>query len=1730
MKPFKNVTRDGNERAIRKGRVVPEGDINLAYVRSPELSPKENVVVVDTSRIVEDNVISSGGCKLYYANPIGVLVDKDDNAVISDQYPTITDVFSIDEDFSITPGNEYTNESILPYRHVSRYFHLDHVGLTLGDDEINYEHDAIKIVDSQGNEYSNYRIRITPAYVPGFDEDNLTNTGSSFPASTWAYRVFAYIDTDQHEDLYLTYNKIELQDNGRLVRRRINHRELLNPEPFYRYTPEESDVGDPANREKHLYSSKPVSFKEELLGKPISNVDGYRVFVPKKAVGDPRIYQLFRWRVKCEFTRSITVDPSRDSTVIKCGVIVTNEDLGQSIPSRAPYALLNLARSRYNASGVVFQNPAKDNHDAATQERRNYWFVNIDTDTLDDYDLLIWAPGTPRPDFSKYRGKINDFTGKHGGTIFIDTNNLNDKSLVGTTSVPFHPSTGKARLSGSPTVRGLSKTADWRNRSHPLINGNERLGGWALAESGNNDNIDVMSYSQTVRRKYTQYFETLPSEYRSLIRVDRESSGTRTVTAVRRINSGHIILSTFSHLRTCNALFSHKDNTWIHSNTGSRIANLENYNTYINGVGIEGAMKLLYNAALLGVKGRILDDSDQEQMVTSVSYYTPWRSSWVIDAGNDVLSLSEKEEHNFVIDARDIYAETPDTTPVWKRRLATRTYKELIEEVIEPFLNNPATSSRFVGAAREYTVEITNPFVDVVSKIVESEYPQAWTEAYTPRFTVPAEIGPHIIKEEIDPETGEKGRIAQYDDVTYVRRDYPEKPYGGQITSTYVATEEIAKVSGTNFVATGTAVGTTKITTTTPARTVSKTSDIDISWWESQVTTRNNAGGPTDPSGSMFYRETNQPHRGMIKPVGIETWQNANYYTNSWGPGHLCFPDWGRRNRVAQGSRGDNVRFVQDAYNRISGAGYFKTPKLTVDGVYGPATRQATRNFQTAMKARWVDGVVDAETWSLIGIQIHRLAANKKLGSINTKNWQKWYNHNVRVQLHRLSNGLTGHWIAKRSWISGGPSVIWDMYAIQFRETYNFHGITVVPYVAGDAKTMMFRSIHVRNSTNLSNYNSTSGQLTKMSHRPKDGQRLYVPFGPYRGNTLVIGVGQDKSSGWGTARMFGLRDVRGHARVSGTTEIPARTNIEYQQEDITFTVSGSVDVESFKDRVIQLQAPKWNNYHSVSNVRFTGITTNNPAVTASITTGGKATFKTQLVATNSGEEVVQGQAFPAPGFTYYSMDDNGRFNPTPETGWVSKSEGVKLLCDAKKRPIGFPDMPTGVGRNEAQRHYVKMSLGSSGTDHAVQMGFYDFAKKEFITSADGKAEISFIEYVKRGPQNIYIAVISDYEQTSDEVVPVDEDAPRLPYRWAMPVYGVCTKNGSRITLESLPDRLGPRDIWPIAVRDGRFIRDVFLRDRRKGGIAGYLGPYQGTVVKAFYALPEADLGGYSKRFGPPNADILNEEPIILDDDVIQVRQAPILMETFPTANPNKADPFRPVVTFYKRADRNSPWIEQPFSEIRDFNASTGELFLRQRLTSNDNSLLRVDYTTKRRSYHFKRDEDTILNLNSYSGHSRDLIGEAVYIYVVPHFVRDINGNLISESVQERTLRVTLDPGVFNPLDANYDPLAVQLGVVYISTALDIRNLALLDTRRRGGGIRETANAMELKRLVTDSTTFWDINDGVGSSYQKSGFIVIRLPEELKGQFSEAEIREIVGRNVTAGVSFKIESLQGEDWS
>lgn len=1758
MKPFENRTADGNEKAVKRGKVVPVDGVNLAWAKTPPMTTDKNVVMIDTSQIVEENSIKDTGArKIYYANSIGVLEDRYGNQLVEDEFPVVSDVFLKEEDFSTVPAEEYEDSDVLPFVHVSRFFHVDHAGLTLHNDLLTYNSAKIKVVDDKGHEYLDaegnprYKIKIFTAYASEANEQN-------------AYRVHAFLDDNTNENLYLTYNKIELDADGRFFGSNPGHKEILNPQPYYDYRPEESEVVDPFNRDKRIYSTKPTALKEQILGTPVGTKEGYKVYVPKKAIGDPRIFQTFRWRVTCSFIQQYRVDPSSPEG-IRCGVV----KLGDK-HSPTPYAFLNLARSQYNVTGMKFYNPLASDDTPESQESRDYWEVDFDTISYKDlkkFDILLWSPepGVITDVDIKGRGaKINYFTKDVGGTIMFDTN-----TRAWIRGLGLHMSPPVATSYGYPIIaskdpadiRSYGYIKDYvQDAHHELFEGALAYGGWNFNDdprlddktwdnvswhSRVADEYDTLTMYSSIFDKYAggpvaHYFDGIPTGWEPIFKIrspyDLRHNGLmraaivcrtlRTVPVTVKRNwddnwddqfksnyqtpgnpAGHIVSTTLGIAESVNVLTDYNSKNIVDYNKGATLAQYDDYRLYINSTWTEGAYKFLYNLCLIALKNKPLDNTDEKTFSTTFSVSSPWKSSWVVDG--EVLSESERAKNAFSLLPTD--STTPK--PVWQRKLSDRTMQQLIDDNITADLK-----PKVQGARREYALEVTNSMVTIPEQISGSNRPYAWTEEYSPPFQVPVELGAHVIRDEEIKANFEAGQ--------YIHKSYPAKPYNAQVILNSVFTEEFATIEPVEWTVHGIASETITTGVFIPPKTTSKESEVALNWKDNGASGMVTSGYPWE--------------EGMKVPQGINTWNNYNYYSSAWGTGHMNWASWGMYHALDLGSRGDVVTFVQDAMNVFQFFGFFHYGELKLDGNYGYKTKACVTAFQTAFGCSRITGITEAETFSILGSQIIRLG-DLIYKNRNNSGWSKYYFWpRTRMLRQAISDGEKGTSYDKRTYLSGGPSVAWDMFMIVYDQVYNIHGVSFTPHVEGDTPTVMFRSIDVRKGPfSLKNYDSRTGSPIYMPHRPRDGQTIYVPFNARKGDTLIVGVGQDGPSGYGTSRMFGVRDITAHARVLTSTTTPGVNTIRKQTVDTPVTYRGVSYVTTGEQKLkIPMPQPSSSNA-KVNSVKWTHVTTNNPNVTTQLVEVPHATWLylgNYIHETTAGPRTTKGDAIPSKFFTanksyFWRNPDTKVVSKVRETGWISKSDGVKVLCDKQGKPIGFPDSTPSLAaaEDEAQTHFSTLKITSVGNDSSVQVGFYDLSKKEFITNVHGEPEMPYIEYLTRGKENVYVGVVSTYEVETSQPLPDDDDAPLIPHKWAMPVYGLYKRTGSKIGVGQLPKNLGPLDPWPIPIKTGKFDRQLAVRPPSAGALTGWLGKYQGTTVTAHYSVPEAQRGEWSSLWGPPYADV-TETPDVIDDDLLRVRHAPILMRTLPTPNPSLADPVRPIVKVFRRETVDDEFVQLEPSEIKDVNASTGDIYLHVPMDETDPDLWSVSYTTDTKTFMYRGTANDPVDTNPYSPLSKRFLKDATYIYIIPEYVRDASSKIIPESVVTSTIKTTHDPSLFDPMSPTYDPLASQLGVVYLSTALDIDELAIIDSRTRGGGLSADARLEEIKRITQEAASYWDMDNLTAPSYQKAGFVVIRLPKELKDVFDESEIIQVVERNITAGVKFKIEDLDGKDWS
>lgn len=1927
MKKFINLTKQGNEKALRRGKRVPQSDVNLAWVKAPALSPKENMIILDASEMSQQSRVKNPEkASLYYANYMGILEDATGNQIVQDEYPFVTDIFAgAEEDFVFRMGNEYLGRTILPFKHVSRFYHLDRGGLTKNDIVSPFTtSNAIKIVDHNGKEYVDdkgkpkYKIYLVMA-----DNSLYRNFDTR---SVGVYKVWAFVDTDKNEDLYLTYNKVELDGDGKVYKKQnINHKEILNPQAYFKYNPEESAVIDFANSKQKWYATKPVALKAQILDSPSGSVDGYKVYVPKKAVADPRLFQLFRWRVKCEFVERYKVDPT-DKNVLNVGILTldpkyprTEDEYNTQPPegitynyynpaSTRPYVFYNMERSSWNTNNLKFVNPISEKRgytivedfedDPGIIDRdipfypwqttfqvplrkvtgeeakdfQNYWIVNLATVTneeLKEFDMLV---GVLKGDLSPYLNKINYFTQTLGRQLILEGDMRSTIDGLGPqVSWPVHG------LFGRNTWPGYWETPSWAHsewahsfrmravdKNHWLFKGLESLGGWDFTDQdfantgpGNSEYaraifqygwqcaiqvfwdaadwepIFVASGTQTVSVDFGQ----TPSDWSTWTIVTAPTQEYPVALMKSYPSGGSIYYAPMDHL-----LWVSRVPVADTENFGPRRYYHEDYTKFLNtqflagaagGQGVEGVAKMLFNYCLYASKRKPLDSSDERTYSSTWVFEASWKSSWVINGG--VLLDEEKQEHNFKFEPKEV--NTP-ADMAWRRQLDAKTLKEIIDAEIVQELGEDYLR-QIAGMNRIYTIEVTNKNVSTPSVLDDNSRPYAWTEAYSPPFNIPVELGPNIIKS--DPMIGE------YSAGEYVHKSYPPQKYNVKINANYHDSSETLANQTTTFKAWFTAIET--IESSVPV----KSTKMNINWSSHGSETNNYSRYDTKWGSGLFQVPWGTPH-----PNGITTWSE-----NHWDKNQI-WPYMGIVGRYENGSSGEVVRFIQHSLNTLSRlvnemeelypAGNpwadntirYKHLQgaLVEDGIYGDKTQAAVQRVQQLANSKFQDGIADSEFFAILGSQILLWGIGGEIIWIADTTWLnpadgityhagdviKWgqWNlpgtgiaHGINVsrfdsapndyrrysteafQTGDLRNMSDGSYLYGFSQITGfkdGASQVSDIYVVQFPKSYNFNELTAIPSLLSSNDDMKIDFLDVRTTritapaqvaydaalTTSSlptlkefmwGYNWNTAMMSGIGdvYHGRSGENINMPlYNPREGNTILIGVSNNKPSGkmFGSLVSLGVSDFSGWATVAkgGYSTRVVQPYIGFVEKTITlsggeqtFQIQAEYDGPGVLTNVefgynavplVQMRQPEskvetWMGHYQVES--------SNPDIMVGVTKQGHVSVASNPIYQNRGSGFTEGQWIPNPPdiapadgmnfisgiqdnhystFNYsdnvpHAMDEDGKLYPGSETGFIRKTDGIKLLCTKDKKPLGFPAMPGGVGPNEYQRHFVELALQTSGSSELIKFGFYDFAQREFIVSPSGEPIISYLEYFKRGPQNIYVGMITEAEVEEKRPLPAPEaSTPKIPFKWAMPVYGVYDQGRSKIAIEPLPPDLGPTDTWYIPVRSGSFDKKISIPDRTVQPLSGWISKYQSQTLHAFYGLPELNDANWSDLWGPPNIDIIGEHPLILDEYTIQVRQAPIIMAPLHTATPSDADPVRPIFRIWKRPNILSAWEEIPLVKVKDYNVSNGTIYLYDPLQAIDGDLVKINYTTSRGIYKFKEYNGLKLNLNPYPGHRRDLIGKSIYVYIVPKYVKGENGRLISEGFNDRALRATIDGSIFDPLNSAYDPLAIMIGVVYISPALHIEDLQMFDTRTRGGGALKELALAEMQKAVKDSVGYWDINFGAGFSYQTGSFIIVRLPKELKEQFPDVQdIKDTIDRNITVGVQYKIETLQGEDW-
>ena len=451
-------------------------------------------------------------------------------------------------------------------------------------------------------------------------------------------------------------------------------------------------------------------------------------------------------------------------------------------------------------------------------------------------------------------------------------------------------------------------------------------------------------------------------------------------------------------------------------------------------------------------------------------------------------------------------------------------------------------------------------------------------------------------------------------------------------------------------------------------------------------------------------------------------------------------------------------------------------------------------------------------------------------------------------------------------------------------------------------------------------------------------------------------------------------------------------------------------------------------------------------------------------------------------------------------------------------------------------------------DGGFLYGFYDNKKKEFLGT-----NLYYVDYISRGPENVYIAALAidadgnlgnglDFfgPKTSGKIIPSS-----IPVKMACPIYNVEYVPSSRIGISSIPPNLSKFQQWPLYITSGSFTKDIYINPAY--GWTSWAEKYTGKVLRATYSTLNMSNVIWSQIAGKPYITIINETPIVLSSKRYQLMQVPVA--TFVEPSQMECGSVVNWVDFETRESVDSPWTAVDSNLIRNINCQTGIVDFITPITS-DPDLIRVNYTAKSNGIPLKQINGRVIPLNPFLNKNTVETEKPLHIYIKPTRIEVRSSSqdgyvwdYVSDYSYDSPIDFTYNTSIFDPYNSvNYDPFSLQIGLVHVLNSVDIKDLAIEDLRLKGGGLKATMGktidvqsygSLDINKVfkeVKEASSFWDVYPPDQQAYSKGGFIIIKMPKEVLDNFtSEAELYSIISKNITAGVAYKIQDMEGNDW-
>lgn len=495
------------------------------------------------------------------------------------------------------------------------------------------------------------------------------------------------------------------------------------------------------------------------------------------------------------------------------------------------------------------------------------------------------------------------------------------------------------------------------------------------------------------------------------------------------------------------------------------------------------------------------------------------------------------------------------------------------------------------------------------------------------------------------------------------------------------------------------------------------------------------------------------------------------------------------------------------------------------------------------------------------------------------------------------------------------------------------------------------------------------------------------------------------------------------------------------------------------------------------------------------------------------------------------------------TNTVNFYDGPMLICQEDGSPytIDLSTISNSISGSVANSDIELVAISQSG----LHYGFYDNSPnaKNFI----GK-RISFLRYINN-IDNIYPAVYAyDYDGNLDTNVDFDGlnqstfPPVEVPVKTAYPVFKVSLNKSNKIQLLEMQKGLQKTEPWPISISSGSFLKEINTSEVLKP--TGFLADYKGQTLFANYDTSVIKSVPSSKIYGKGYLDIINESPKFINGFTIQTKQYPIHFVHSKSSDLIRfAAPFDYALSVYTRQDTSSAWVKVNNSLIKDVNAANGLIEFTSPIISSDPSLTKVDYTVKIKGIPVKQSSGIPIPTNPFLNKGSIKINKPLYIYILPKEIYktsslffgtqdlDPTKDLIKEYSYDSIVNFTYDNNIFNKNDiVNYNPLALLIGIVYCINNFRDEDFSVRDLRVKGGGVSANFDTNRVLEDIEESISYWDVYPPLSEAYPKGGYVIVRIPASVKKNFTNPdEVYTIVRNNLTAGVVFDIQDMNGQDW-